>query len=329
MESQNIEYKESWRDEFLKTICGFANAQGGILFIGISDRGNILGVTNYAKLLEELPNKIASLLGLFVDVNLLQEGSKYYLEIKVATSHVAISYHGSYYYRSGSTTKELSGTALQEFLLRKMGRSWDDMPVEAASMDDINQDTLKDFIATAVHQGRISADASKDGVKSILKNLHLIIEGDKLKCAAILLFGKDPLKFFPYVSFKIGKFGMKDHDLISQDVIEGNLFVMIDSIFKILRTKYLKTTIKYEGITRIEDLEYPEVALREAILNAIVHKDYSSTSIFLRVYDDKITIWNPGVLPEALTIENLKTQHASYPRNKNIADIFFKAGYIE
>ena len=79
----------------------------------------------------------------------------------------------------------------------------------------------------------------------------------------------------------------------------------------------------------MEPLEYPEPALREAILNAIIHKDYSSTNIFLRVYDDRLRLWNPGVLPEELSVEELKKEHSSYPRNRNIANVFFKAGYIE
>ena len=76
-------------------------------------------------------------------------------------------------------------------------------------------------------------------------------------------------------------------------------------------------------------MEYPESALREAILNAIIHKDYSSTWIFLRIYDDRLEIWNPGELPEELTVDKLKENHSSYPRNPNIAGVFFKAGYIE
>jgi ATP-dependent DNA helicase RecG len=80
---------------------------------------------------------------------------------------------------------------------------------------------------------------------------------------------------------------------------------------------------------RLEPLEYPEPTLREAILNAIVHKDYASTWTFLRVYNDKLEIWNPGLLPQELTIEKLKSRHSSYPRNPHIAEVFFKAGYIE
>jgi ATP-dependent DNA helicase RecG len=96
-----------------------------------------------------------------------------------------------------------------------------------------------------------------------------------------------------------------------------------------LKDKYLVRPISYKGLERIESLEYPEPALREAILNAIIHKDYSSTWIFLRVMDDRLEIWNPGTLPDELTIEKLKGNHSSYPRNRNIADIFFRAGYIE
>ena len=66
-----------------------------------------------------------------------------------------------------------------------------------------------------------------------------------------------------------------------------------------------------------------------AVLNAIIHKDYSSTWIFLRVYDNQLELWNPGELPEELTIDKLKEDHSSYPRNPNMAGVFFKAGYIE
>ncbi|MEP7375980.1 MAG: ATP-binding protein [Chitinophagaceae bacterium] len=328
-EHQNIEYKESWRDEYLKWICGFANAQGGKIFIGIDDKGKVSGLVDHKKLMEDIPNKVVSHLGLVVDINLRTKTKKHYIEIAVKPSEVAISYHGVYHYRSGSTKQELKGIALQEFLLKKMGRSWDDMPVPGATLKDIDEKAVKRFIEKALEQKRISGDAAKDGIKILLSNLHLINEKGKIKCAAILLFGKDPLKFFTHAYFKIGRFGQSDHDLKFQDVIEGNIFEMIDKVIQILHSKYLTSPIHYEGIQRKEELEYPEPALREAILNAIVHKNYAGTTIQLSVYDDKLILWNPGAMPYELSIEQLKKKHSSYPRNKNIADIFFKAGYIE
>jgi len=104
---------------------------------------------------------------------------------------------------------------------------------------------------------------------------------------------------------------------------------MADSVMEILNRKYLIRPISYEGLLRKEPLEYPEDALREAILNSIIHKDYHGTTIFLSIYDSQLVIWNPGKLPDSLTVEQLKTKHRSIPRNRLIADVFFMAGYIE
>ena len=91
-ESQSIEYKESWRDDCLKWICGFANAQGGVLVIGRNDKGMITGLSNAAKLLEDIPNKVRDILGIMVEVNLREEAGKEYLEIVVQPYPYPVSY---------------------------------------------------------------------------------------------------------------------------------------------------------------------------------------------------------------------------------------------
>ena len=328
-ESQNIEYKESWRDEFLKWICGFANAQGGKIFIGINDQGQVNGLKDYKKLLEDIPNKVVMHLGVVVDVNLHQEDSNYYLEINVPPSSVPISYHGSYHFRSGSTKQELKGSALQQFLLKKIGRTWDDLPLPQASPAELNPETISRFIHLATRGNRLAPDASQADVTTLLENLHLYNEDGQLKFAAVLLFGLNPLKFFSTAYLKIGRFEKSDADLRFQDVVTGNLLDMPDKVLDVLRSKYLTSPITYQGINRVETLEYPEEALREALLNAIVHKDYAGTQIQLSVYDDRLILWNPGRLPDELNIQMLKGKHPSRPRNKNIAEVFFKAGFIE
>lgn len=328
-ESQNIEYKSSWRDEYLKWICGFANANGGRLYIGIDDDGNKTGIDNHRELLEELPNKFRDVLGVYAEVNLQSEGKKHFIEIIVPRYDVPISVRGKYYVRSGSTLQELKGTALNEFLLKRAGKTWDDLPIESATLKDIDERAVKFFIKKSLKSKRITPDASEEDTKTLLNSLHLINENGKLKNAALLLFGKDPKKYFTSASFKIGRFGESNADLKFQDVVEGNLIEMADKVMEILKSKYLIFPIRYEGMQRIEELEYPEPALREALLNAIVHKDYKGSTIQLSVYDDKLILWNPGTLPDELNIEMLKGKHPSHPRNKNIADIFFKAGYIE
>jgi ATP-dependent DNA helicase RecG len=133
----------------------------------------------------------------------------------------------------------------------------------------------------------------------------------------------------PILPIQSGRQNLASHDLQFQDIVETNLFTMVDKVMEKLNDRYLIRPISYKGWERMEPLEYPEAALREAVLNSIIHKDYSSTFVFLKVYDDRLEIWNPGTLPEELTIEKLKGDHSSYPRNKNIAQVFFKAGYIE
>jgi len=137
-ENQNIEWKETWRDEYLKWICGFANAQGGILEIGKNDRGEVVGVKNVLRLLEEIPNKAQALLGVVVDVNLKSEDGGEYLEIAVDPYPNPISYKGEFYYRSGSTKQVLRGAALSRFLLQKYGRTWDDVPLPGVGLKDLD-----------------------------------------------------------------------------------------------------------------------------------------------------------------------------------------------
>ena len=96
-ESQHIEWKESWRDEYLKWICGFANAHGGTLTIGKNDRGEVVGIANSRQLLEEIPNKVRDLLGILVDVHSRSEGERQYLDIVVEAYPYPISYKGQYH----------------------------------------------------------------------------------------------------------------------------------------------------------------------------------------------------------------------------------------
>ena len=328
-ESQNVEYKSNWRDEYLKWVCGFANSNGGRLYIGVDDHGKVTGIANPNELLEVLPNKFRDILGLYCEVNLYSANDKHYLEIIIPRYDVPISLRSKYYARSGSTLQELKGPSLNEFILKRTGKSWDDLPSESATFLDIDESAVRTFIKKALKSKRIALDAAEEDTKTLLSNLHLINDSGKLKNSALLLFGKDPKKYYTSAYFKIGRFGASDTALKFQDVIEGNLIEMADKVMEILNSKYLTSPIHYDGIQRIEDLEYPEPALREAILNAIVHKDYMGTTIQLSVYDDRLSLWNPGTLPEELNIEMLKSKHPSHPRNKTIAEIFFKAGYIE
>lgn len=327
-ETQNIEYKSSWRDEYLKWICGFANANGGTIFIGKDDKGNIVGVAEAKKLLEDIPNKVRDVLGILVDVNLQETSEGDYLEIVVEPYPNPVNYKGQYHYRSGATKQELKGVALDKFLLQKQGKRWDSVTIPKVTIADLKQETLAFFRERGIRSKRLPDTIPQDDLEQLLENLNLIEEGN-LKRAAILLFHPNPEKFITGAYVKIGYF-QREADLIFQDEVHGNLIEQVEKTIELLFTKYIKAIISYEGIHRVETYEYPKEAVREALLNAIAHKDYSGlTPIQIRVYRDKLMIWNEGTLPENWTLEKLLQSHSSRPYNPDIANAFFRCGYVE
>ena len=328
-ECQNVEFKSTWHDKYLEWICGCANAQGAAMYFGVNDEHEVIGLQNVDKLMEDIPNKIVTTMGIVVDVNLHELDGQEYIEVYIEPSNIPINYKGKYYYRSGSTMQELRGPALQQFILKKMGRSWDDVVNDYATIDDIDRTAIDYFLRNGYRNGRISKEETEVPTKTVLENLHMVNEAGKLKNAALLLFSKKPQLYFTCVQFKIGRFGRNEANLITQDIIEGNVIQMADRVIEVLKSKYLTMPISYEGMNRIERLEIPEDALREILYNAIAHKDYTGAPIQMRVWDDHVDIWNEGELPAGLTPDKLLEQHSSRPRNKNVANAFFKAGFIE
>ena len=327
-ESQIIEYKESWRDEYLKWICGFANAQGGRILIGVNDKKEVVGVENAKRLMEDIPNKVRDVLGIIVDVNLHEKDGLDYIEILVDPYPYPINYKGEYHYRSGSTKQELKGAALDQFLLRKRGMTWDAVPQPNMKVEELDSESIEIFKQQAVRSQRMSKADLEGNKRELLEKLHLF-EGDYLKRSAALLFHNDPEKFITGAYIKIGFF-KTDADLLYQDEIHGSLFQQVRQTMDLLTTKYLKSMIFYDDLQRIDKLPVPRSALREAVLNSIVHKSYGSfIPIQISVYDDKLMIWNAAALPTGWTIETLMKKHSSQPYNPEIANAFFRAGEIE
>ena len=327
-ESQNTEYKLIWKDKYLKWICGFANAQGGKIYIGVNDDGEVIGAKNTKLLLEEIPNKITSTLGIVIDVNLKEETDKEYIEIIVDAHPNPVNYKGEYHYRSGSTKQELRGIALDSFLLKKQGKTWDSIPVPKVAITDLKQESFNFFKKRGLQSNRLDDDIINDSNEILLDNLQLL-ENGYLNRAAILLFHPKPEKYITGAYIKIGYFE-SDSDLRYQDEIHGNLFEQVEKTIDLLFSKYIKAFISYEGIHRIETFEYPKTAIREALHNAVAHKSYvGATPIQISVYPDKIMIWNFGELPENWTIETLQSKHSSVAQNPAISNTFFRVGYIE
>ena len=255
-EQQNIEWKESWRDEYLKWICGFANAQGGKLYIGCDDGGKVVGVSDSKKLLEDIPNKIRDAMGIVVDVNRLTEGDREYIEIDVPPYPIGISCKGVYHYRSGSTKQVLTGPALEAFLMRKHGATWDHSPLPVFKAEEVDDQIVEHFKKLAAAKGRINPALLNESKEVLMEKLRLT-NGDYLTNAAMLLFCKDPDKYQLGSYIKIGYFE-SDSDLLYQDEVHGSILEQVDKAIELIFFKYMRAKITYEGIYRRERYFVPE-----------------------------------------------------------------------
>ncbi len=202
------------------------------------------------------------------------------------------------------------------------------MPLPAFTMNDIDDRAIDRFKRLAKKKGRINTELLDESKEVLLDKLHMT-NGNYLTNAAMLLFSNDPEKYQVGAYIKIGYFET-DADLLYQDEIHGSILEQVDKAIEIIHLKYMRAKITYEGTQRIERYFVPELALREALINAICHKQYQSgVPIQVSVYEDKLYIANDGCLPENWTLTNLMSKHASKPYNPNIANVFYYAGFIE
>lgn len=251
-----------------------------------------------------------------------------YITITVKPYPYPISYHGKYYYRSGATNRELTGNALDEFILKKQGKTWDGVPVPNIKTSDLDIIAFREFRRKALLSKRLSDDDLLMSDAALVDSL-LLADGNYLKRAAALLFHENPEKFAVGSFVKIGFFE-SGVDLLYQDEVHGPIITMADKVIDIIYTKYFKGMISYDGIQRVETYPVPRAACREAVLNAIVHKSYSSgVPIQIKVFPSEVIIFNDGGLPDGWTVDDLLSRRVSMPRNPNIANAFFRSGQIE
>lgn len=198
----------------------------------------------------------------------------------------------------------------------------------AFTMNDIDDNAVALFKKLAARKGRIDSILLDEPKDVLLDRLHLV-NGEYLNNAAMLLFSKDPERYQLGAFMKIGYFE-NDADLLYQDEIHGSLLEQVDKAIDLIYLKYMRAKITYQGLQRIERYFVPEAALREALLNAVCHKQYQSgVPIQISVYEDRLYVANVGSLPEDWTLEKLMNKHTSKPYNPNIAYVFYLAGFIE
>lgn len=326
LESKKIEFKENFGESVLKTLCAFANTDGGEVVIGVNNEGEIIGFSFDNETLREITEKIVTKLGIHPDISLEREKGKPILRIKVNKSNIPISYNGKYYERIGNTTREMNSERLKDFFLRT--KSWDTMIIEDVRFEDIDKESVKKFIRIARENGRLTIFDENSNIKNIFEHLKLSNKG-KLTNAAIILFGKNPQRYFINAVTRIVRL-KNETTIIGDRLIEGNLFKQVveaeESIKNFLGVRY-----EIKGLIRKEKWDYPITAIREALINALIHRDYFKWNVQtqIKIFDDYLWFFNIGGLPEGITLEQLKKPHSSVPRNPLIVHIFYLSGLIE
>lgn len=327
-ESDLVELKETFNDGAMKTLSGFINAKGGSLFVGVKDDSTIKigGISDQAQ--QNIVNKIIQGLNVVPEVILHDKDGDEFLEIKVKAHRPPVSFRGKYYKRVGNTTQQMPDEELKALFLE--GEAWDSQTNSEFSLGEIDRDTIQHFLELAKNSGRISAELNPDDLEQVLNQLGLRVDGN-LTNAALMLFGKTPQKYFPNAVIRYAR--LKDEATIIADrTVSGNLFNQISEAEEQIKSFIsLRYEITDESFQRKDVWQYPLSAIREALLNALVHRDYFQVSVKsqIKVFDDYLWMYNPGKLPGSLEINDLKRPHASVPRNRLLTSIFYRSGMIE
>lgn len=326
-EGRNLEFKASFGREAIESVAAFANSKGGgVLLVGVTDNGAVAGISCSEESIQSYANQIknATEPSLIVDIEAVSIDSKKLLYIKVNEYPVKpVSCKGKYFKRIENSNHQMNLTEIANMHLQSLQLSWDAYEAYEFSYEDLDVYKIERFLTRLKEKGRYRV--TQDPVHD-LKKLNLLKENNQPTNAARLLFAKEQTVY----NIHLGRF--KTPSMILDDkMIRLPLFEAVEETMMYILA-HIKVAFEFTGeIQRKEVFEYPLNALREIVLNAIVHRDYTSPiDTQIKIFDNKITFFNPGKLYGDITVEKLATDtYQAQTRNKLIAEAFYLTGEIE
>ncbi|MCB1118911.1 MAG: BlaI/MecI/CopY family transcriptional regulator [Chlamydiia bacterium] len=245
------------------------------------------------------------------------------------------TYRGRPFERVDATTTIMSQGKYQQLLLERVQKnhSWEKMPAVGVDLSQLDQEQIEYLIRSGVEKQRIPSSARKLDVKGALVHLGLQTPDGVLSNAAVVLFGKEFLPNYPQCLLRMARFkGIDKSEFIDSRQVHGNAFNLLDEALA-FQAKHLPVSSRIlpDKAERLDEPLFPLEAIREALVNAICHRDYTGPggAIYLAIYDDRMEITSHGKLPSGIEIPQLKLEHSSHPRNPLIANAFYLSGYIE
>lgn len=339
-ESQTLEFKKSTSliKPIFQTLCGFLNGYGGTVLVGVTDSGKIVGqeVTDSTK--KEIANEISKIeppvqiSTTFVPVG---DGKEVIVLQVHKSGYAPCVFDGRAYQRIQSATSKMPQHQYEQLLVERnhLNYAWDELLSTGCTINDLDHEEILGTIKQGIAVNRISLASKSDDIEEILNKFELSRDGH-ITNAAVVLFAKNVQPNYPQCQIKMARFNGKDKlgGFLDSKIIYGNAFTILHEASLFLqRHLSVASFFQENSIVRIDKPDLPVLAVREALVNAICHRDYSnrSSTITMAIYEDKLEIWSDGNLPKGITIDDLKKKHPSKQRNKLISDIIYKRGLVE
>jgi len=340
-ENEQVEFKRSTgqRTVAARTVCAMLNGLGGFVIFGVTDKRVLAGQDVSAKTLEDITRELRKIEPpAFPEIEtIVLERGKSVIILRVPGGGGPYTFDGRPYLRHGPTTIVMPRDAYERRLVERLHatRRWENEPVpEGVTIDDLDAEEIKITLDNAIRLGRLETTDRRD-IKSVLRGLELIHNGELLN-AAVALYGKsDPLKpLYPQFGIRLARFRGTNRlaDFTDNRQYWGHAFALLRRAESFLMDHVPIAGRVIPGkMVREDQPWYPPRATREAIANAICHRDYTipGGTVAVAMYDDHLEITNPGGLHFGITPEKLTQPHESQPWNPMIANVFYRAGIIE
>jgi ATP-dependent DNA helicase RecG len=336
VESSRLEMKagKASPDAIGRSVCGFANAEGGSILIGMNEQGEVLGVSEPERLISLLRKNLAEGLSprLAVSVTPIQVQGKDLVIVDVPQgADRPYTWSRRIFIRRQEKTVEAGPEIIGTLLVSPKAFHWERQPALGIEVSDLDEQEIRKSFDEARRNHLLNLEERFDPLNT-LRLFHLA-DGGQIANGAVVLFGNKPENRFPQSRVRAVCYRDVDGDeLLDSRIIEGNAFHLLERIMEFLhRHTSISSSIPTGELQRDEKAAYPFLALREAVLNAIQHRDYEAFDggISVVVRPHGIEIWNSGALPSGMTIDDLKRGHHSRPHNPDIAHVFFLRGFVE
>ena len=330
-ENTTTEFKENFDQEVIETAVAFANAEGGTIFIGVSDQREVRGTTIGKETLRDVSNRISQATEprVIVEIESVDVAEKSVLLTHISEASIKpVSVRGRCYKRVGNSNRVMSPQEIAQMHLNTVGQSWDQLLVTRAGIDDI-ADKKVEWYLTRRETTQNVAKPQDMSLTALLRNIDGLSDKEIPTHAGILFFGKYPQRFFQNAQLRVVRFKGTSvtHPVIDRLDCSGALWEMVNAAEEFIRKNIRLLSFRTsKSFQRDDKFEYPLEALREAIINALIHRNYQKHSdVRVFIFDNRVEVINPGTFPEGVSPD----EPTHKPVNPTLSQFMYDIGFIE